>query len=78
MYNYFNAMKNIRGLPFSYVIRKTPAPSVIVIDREQEIIQNDPPQGNMFPRDTKKVLAFIKDLTVDTSAETWMKGKQCC
>ena len=31
----------------------------------------------MFYRDTKKILAFIKELTVDTDAETCMKGK-CC
>ena len=77
VYIYFNAMKNIQGLPLAYVIRKTPAPSGIFVDREQEIIQNDPLQGNMFSHENKKVLAIIKQLTVDTYAETWMKGKGC-
>ena len=31
-----------------------------------EIIQNAPLQGNMFYCDTKKVLAILKELTVDT------------
>ena len=31
----------------------------------------------MFYHDTKKVLSIIKELTVDTDAETWMKGKLC-
>ena len=31
----------------------------------------------MFYRDTKKVLATLKELTVDTDAETWMKEKRC-
>ena len=36
-----------------------------------------PQQGNIFSRDTKKVLAILKELTVDTDAETWMKDKRC-
>ena len=67
MYTYFTDMKNRRGLPIEYIIRKTSAPSVIVIDMEQEIIQNSPLQGNMFSRDTKNVLVIIKDITVDTA-----------
>ena len=31
----------------------------------------------MFSRENKKVLAILKYLTVDTAAETWMKGKRC-
>ena len=31
----------------------------------------------MFYRTTKKVFAIIKELTVDTDAETWTKGKHC-
>ena len=77
MYTYFTAMKNRQGLPLTYVICKTPGPSGIFIDREQELIQNSPIQGNMFSCDTKKVLATLKDLPVDTDAETWMKGKRC-
>ena len=59
-------MKNSRGLTLAYVIHKTPAPSGIAIDREQEIIQNFLLQGNMFSCDTKKVLVTPKEVTVDT------------
>ena len=62
VYTYFTTIKNIRVVPLAYIIRNTPAPSGIVIDREYEIIQNAPLQGNIFSRDTKKVLAIIKDL----------------
>ena len=71
MYTYFTAMKNSRGVPLAYVIGKTPDLSGIFIDREQEIIQNAPLKGNM------KVLAILKELTVNTDAETWMKGRLC-
>ena len=30
----------------------------------------------MFSCDTKKFLAIIKELTVDTDAETWIKGER--
>ena len=76
VYTYFNYMKNSRGLPLAYVIRKTPYSSGIIIDREQEIIQNDPLQGNIFYHDTKKVRAILKYLTINTDAETWIKGKR--
>ena len=76
VYTYFTAMKSIRGVTLTYVICKTPYPSGIVIDRGQEIIQNSPPQGNMFSCDIKKVLAILKELTVYTHAETWMKSKR--
>ena len=44
---------------------------------EQEIIKNCPLQLNIFYCDTNKFLAILKYLTVDTAAETWMKGKRC-
>ena len=42
VYTYFTAMKNIQGVPLVYFILKAVDPSGIVIDREQEIIKNDP------------------------------------
>ena len=70
VYTYFTAMKNIQGLPLTYVILKTPYLSDVVVDREHEIIKNTPLQSNMVSRDTKKVLEILKELTVDTDAET--------
>ena len=77
VYTYFTATKKIRGLTLSYFIHKILDPSGIFIDREQEIMQNYPLQGNMFYCDTKKVLAILKEIKFDTDAETWMKGKIC-
>ena len=77
MYTYFITIKNRQGLPISYVIYKTPSPSGIVIYREQEIIKNAPLKGNMFSCDTKMVVVILKELTVDTDAEIWMKIKLC-
>ena len=59
-----------------YVICKTLDTPGIVIYREQEIIQNTPLQGNVFTCNTKKVLAIIKELTVNTDTETRIKGKR--
>ena len=77
VYSYFTNMKNIRGVPLTYVIHKTPDPAGIVIDMVQDIIQNSPLQGNMCSCETKKVLKIIKELTEDNNAEIWMKGKHC-
>ena len=60
VYTYFNAMENSQGVPLQYVISKTPAPSGIVMDRGQEIIQNYLLQDNIFYRDTKNVLVILK------------------
>ena len=75
LYNYFAVIKNIQRLTLAYIIRNTPAPPGIGIDREQDTIQNSPIQGNMFSCDTKKVVAILNELTVDTDDKTWMKGK---
>ena len=70
VYYYFIATKKSWGLPFRYFIHKILPPSGIVIDREQDIIQNAPLQGNIFYRDTKKILGILKDITVDNDDET--------
>ena len=77
VYAYFTATKKSRWIALSYVIHKNPYPSGIVIDMEQEIIKNALLQGNMSSCDTKKVLEILKELTVDTDSETWVKGKWC-
>ena len=38
VYTYFTAMKHSQGLPLAYIIRKTPYPPGILMDREQDII----------------------------------------
>ena len=77
MYNYYTSTKSSRLVPLTYVIHKIPPPSIIVIDREKQIIQNYPLQVNIFYCNTKKVLVIVKELTVDNDAETWINGKRC-
>ena len=77
VYTYFTDIYKSRGVPLTYVIRKTPTTSGFIIDNEQEITQNTPLRGNIFSRSTKKVLVIIKELTVYYGAETWMKDKHC-
>ena len=77
VYTYFKATKISRGVPLLYVLYKNLESSRIIIDRGQYIMQNSPLHSNIFPHNTKKVLAIIKELTVDTDAETWMKRKRC-
>ena len=38
------------------------------------MIYNDIIGGNIFKRDTRKVLNLLKELTIVTDAETWVKG----
>ena len=73
VYNYFTGMINIQVVPLLYVIRNTPAPSGIFVYMEQDIIQNAPLEGN-FSRDTKKVIAILKESTLYTDTEIWLKG----
>ena len=77
VYTYFADMRNSWGVPLVYNILNTPAPSDIFIDREQDIIQKNTLQGNMFSCNTKKVLVIIKDIIVYTDDETWTKEKHC-
>ena len=77
VYTYFTTMKNSRGLPVVYGILNIPVTSDTFIDREQALMQNASLQGNMFYHETKKFLAILKELTVDTDSETWMKAKRC-
>ena len=76
---YFSAIKNSRGIPLSYIIKKEDENiSEITADiRDQEMIKNASLEGPMFVRDSKRVLTILKELTIGTDAETWMKGKKC-
>ena len=75
VFNYFNAMKNSRGIPYSYVIRvDPPALTIAQMDRDQEKIYNAQLVGNMFNRDSKFVEQVLKELIVGTDAEHWAKA----
>ena len=66
--------KNIRGVHLSYVIRKdmsNPKNSEI---RYVQIKYQASLVGNMFTRDSRKVLDIIKELTLGNDAEIWING----
>ena len=74
MYNYFASRKNSPGVPLSYaIINDTPIPEDIE-NRDMQIIYQASLLRNMFTRDSRKVLGFLKELTHGTDAETCIKG----
>ena len=78
VYNYFAAIKNSHRIPLSYVIRKEPNPiEDVKMDDSDHIVYNASLQGAMFKRDSKRVLGVLRELTIGSQADTWMKGKRC-
>ena len=69
--------KNSSGVPLYYVIRKdTPSPE----DNENryvKIIYQASLVGNMLTRDSRIVLYIIKEPTLGTESETWIKVLNC-
>lgn len=76
VYNYLHMLRNSRGVPLYYVIRKDQPDESLPL-RDREIIYHAPLNGNMFIRDSKRVLSLLKELTAGTDAETWMRGARC-
>ena len=74
VYNYFAAIKNSHMIPLSYVIRKEPNPiAAAQLDDSDHIVYNASLQGAMFKRYSKRVLGVLRELTIGSQAETWMK-----
>ena len=46
-------------------------------NRAVKIIYKSSLVGNMFTRDSRKVLDIIKALSLRTDDETWIKGLKC-
>ena len=64
-------------MPLSYVIRKdTPGPDYGEI-MDVQIIHQSILVGNIFTRDSKKVIDILKELTIVTDDETCIKGLNC-
>ena len=61
-------------MPLSYVIRKDTSSSKDSENRDVKIIYQASLVGNMFTRNSKKVLDILKELTLGTDAETCIKG----
>ena len=69
--------ENSRGVPLSYVIRNDTSSPEDIENRDVQIIYQTSLVRNMFTRDSSKVIDILKELTLGTDAETWIKGLKC-
>ena len=60
IYNYFTSRKNSRGVTLSYVIIKDMSNTKDIENRDVQIIYQASLVGNIFTRDSTKVLGIIK------------------
>ena len=74
IYNYFMSRKKSRGVPLSYVIRKDTSSSEDSENMDVQIIDKASIFGNMFTRDSRKVIDILKEPTLGTDADKWIKG----
>lgn len=79
VYLYLNSMTSKCGAPLSYVIRKDLAEDVEweSLDRKVQQIYTAPIEGFMFNIGSKRVLTLLKELCLDTEAETWFRNIKC-
>ena len=77
IYIYFTPRENSHGVPLSYVIRKDMSIPEDSENRDVQIIYQASLVGNMFTRDSRKVLDILKEMTLGTNDETWIKGLKC-
>ena len=68
---------NSCGVPLSYVIRKDSSSPKDSENRYVQIIYKASLVWNMFTRDSGKVLDILKELTLGTDSEIWIKGLKC-
>ena len=64
-------------MPLSYAIKKYMSSPKNIENRDVRIIYQASLVGNMFTRDSSKVIDIIKELTIGTDTETWNKGIKC-
>ena len=64
-------------MPLSYVIRKDTPSTEDSENRDVLIIYHASLVGNMFTRDSRKVIDILKELTLGNDAETYIKGLKC-
>ena len=75
--NKYLASGNNCGVPIYYVIRKGKSSPEDSENRDKHIIYQASVVGNMFTRYSRKVLDILKEPTLGTDAETWIKGLKC-
>ena len=64
-------------MPLSYDIRKYKSSLEESEIKDVQIIYQASLVGNIFTRDSRDVLDIIKELTLGTDAEIWVKGLKC-
>ena len=76
---YLDSIVSKSGAPLSYVIRKDLPQDTEwnELDRKTQKIQNAPLEGLMFAIDSERVLTLLKELCLETEAETWFRNIKC-
>ena len=74
VYMYFDSVKNLKGVPISYVIRKGPTVGQFMQSRKEQIINNAPLTGYLYEKDNATVGNIIKEVCLGTEAESWIKN----
>ena len=79
MYIYLNSIITKAGVPLSYVIRKELEEHVDweSLDRKVQQIHTAPLEGLLFEHDSERVLTLLKELWLNTEAETWFRNIKC-
>jgi len=79
VYIYLDSIVGKSGAPLSYVIRKDleAGKNWDDLDRKAQQIHTAPLQGFTFNLDSKRVLTLLKELCLDTGAETWFRNITC-
>ena len=79
VYIYLDSIVSKSGAPLSYVIRKDLPQDTEwdELDRKTQKIQNAPLEGFTFTIDSERVLTLLKELCLETEAETWFRNIKC-
>ncbi len=79
MYIYLNSVTRKCGAPLAYVIRKDLVGDVEweSLDQKVQQIHTASLEGFKFNNDSERVLTLLKELCLDTEAETWFRNIKC-
>ena len=79
VYIYLDSIVSKSGAPLSYVIRKDLAQDAKwdELDRKTQKTHTASLEGFMFTIDSERVLTLLKELCLDTEAETWFRNIKC-
>ena len=64
-------------MPLSYITRKYIQSLEDSENRDVKIIYQESLVGNMFTRESRKFFDILKELTLGTDSETYIKGLNC-